>query len=125
MGSNDGTTVKMYQDGETYEVSEDLGTLFLRDGDAELASDDAVPTAPAYVEGGVYFDEAGKLFIGGHIDGQDGVALLPIEQMTETERAALVTEGKLNADGTAIDGKAIEAAPKNKAITKAPKNKAK
>jgi hypothetical protein len=125
MGSNDGVTTKMYNEGETYEVSEDLGTLFLRDKDAEIVSDDAVETAPAYVEGGVYFDEDGKLFIGGHVDGKEGIALLPIDQITEAERAALVTEGKLNADGTAVEAKAIEAAPKNKAISKAPKNKAK
>lgn len=125
MGSNDGVTTKMYDEGETYEVSEDLGALFLRDKDAKEASDDAAVTAPAYVDGAVYADEDGKLFVGGHVDGHDGVSLLPIDQLTDDERAALVTEGKLNADGTAIDAKAIESAPKNKAITKAPKNKAK
>lgn len=125
MGSNDGATTKLYQKDETYDVSVELAEIFIRDKDAEAASEDATVTAPEYVEGAVYTDESGALFVGGVPDGQTEVTLLPIEQLTDDERAELVKEGKLNADGTAIDAKAIDAAPKNKAIARAPKNKAK
>ncbi len=121
LGSNDGVTTQMYIEGDAYEVSEALGAVFLRDGDATAEGVAAEPEA--FVVGDIYADEDGMLFVAGEVAGT--VGLLPIEQLSDGERADLVTEGKLNADGTAIAAKAITAAPKNKAITKAPKNKAK
>ncbi|MBZ9674547.1 hypothetical protein [Mesorhizobium sp. ES1-1] len=48
LGSNDGATVQMYDEGETYEVSEALGTCFLAEKDAKLVEGEkAVAAAPA------------------------------------------------------------------------------
>ena len=125
MGSNDGATVKMYEKDETYEVSESLGEAFIRDQDAVEAAETANVTAPEFVEGVLYHDADGNLFVGVTTPEMPDVHLLPIEQLADEERLDLIKEGKLKEDGTAVDSKAIDAAPKNKAIAKAPKNKAK
>jgi hypothetical protein len=124
MGSNDGVTVKNYLEGEMYEVSEELGNSFIADNVAQVATDEGAPTAqPDFVEGEVYHDADGNLFVGAAVPGSDKIGLLPIEQVPDEERAELITTGKLKEDGSAVDSKAIEAAPKNKAV-KPPKNKA-
>lgn len=126
MGSNDGATTKMYDAGEEYEVSEALGLSFIEDKVAkEVDGTATTATKPEYIEGQVYHDEKGDLFVGIVTPGSAEVGLLPIEQLGDDERAELIKEGKLKDDGTAVDSKAIEAAPKNKAIGRAPKNKAK
>ena len=125
MGSNDGATVKMYDEGETYDVSESLAEVFLRDKDAEKASDAAEAKETVLVEGDLYHDADDNLFVAVAQAAGGEVGLLPIEQLGDEERAELIKEGKLKDDGTALESKAIEAAPKNKAVAKAPKNKAK
>lgn len=124
LGSNDGATTKMYEKGKTYEVSEYLGEIFLRDGDAEVADESAKVAQATLVEGDLYHDADDNLFVAVAQAGGE-LGLLPIEQLGDEERADLIKEGKLKEDGTAVASKAIEAAPKNKAVTKAPKNKAK
>lgn len=126
MGSEDGYNTRYYEEGEEYDVSDALAKSFIGENLAEPATGKPAEKQPEpFVEGQLYTDETGVVFIGAIPDGQAEVALLPIDQLTDDERAELVTEGKLTADGKPLNAKAIESAPKNKAVARAPKNKAK
>lgn len=126
MGSNDGHSTHYYEEGEVYDVSDALAESFIGEKLAEAVAEKPVEMHPEpFVEGQLYTDDSGAVFIGGIPDGQTEVALLPIDQLTDDERTELVHEGKLDAEGKPVDAKALETAPKNKAITRAPKNKAK
>jgi hypothetical protein len=123
MGSNDGFTTKLYKEGEVHEVSEALAEAFFAEKLAEPLAEKAAENQPEpYVEGQIYVED-GVVFIGAIPADQTDVALLPIDQLTDEERAELVKDGKITEDGQPVKLKAQTGAPKNKAITKAPKNK--
>lgn len=44
-GSPDGVTVNEYSEGEVYEVTDSLGTVFIEQGLAEATEDDVTPDA--------------------------------------------------------------------------------
>ena len=127
MGSNDGVTTKLYEEGQEYDVSETLAESFIGENLAEPVKEKKskpADTPPEYIEGEVYQLDDGAVYLGVVADGSDDVVLLPVDQLTDEERAELVAEGKLTDDGKLPEQqKAEPKAPKNKAEPKAPKNK--
>ena len=127
MGSNDGVTTKLYEEGQEYDVSETLAESFIGENLAEPVKEKKskpADTPPEYIEGEVYQLDDGAVYLGVVADVSDDVVLLPVDQLTDEERAELVAEGKLTDDGKLPEQqKAEPKAPKNKAEPKAPKNK--
>ena len=127
MGSNDGVTTKLYEEGQEYDVSETLAESFIGENLAEPVKEKKskpADTPPEYIEGEVYQLDDGAVYLGVVADGSDDVVLLPVDQLTDEERAELGAEGKLTDDGKLPEQqKAEPKAPKNKAEPKAPKNK--
>ncbi|WP_342150238.1 hypothetical protein [Methylorubrum sp. SB2] len=146
-GSEDGVSVKHYEREREYDVPTDFGQRFIDAGSAELvadlASNDNKPETPSqpsgkqpgtdgdatpvYVPGNVY-DIDGHVCVA--VEGSDSaddsnptVGLLPVEQLTDEERKALVAEGKLTEDGKVPEAKAQPGAPENRAQNGAPQNK--
>ncbi len=145
-GSTDGVNVLHFEREKEYDVPTDFGQRFIDSGSAELVADKAsndnetdtltgqktVPgtdgDATPVLEAGNVYEKDGNAFLAvageKQQDGTDGpVNLKPVSELTEEERKALVSEGKLTEDGKAVEAKAQPGAAENRALNGAPQNR--